>query len=481
MGLYVGIDLGTTSISGVAVDTDRCETIAHSVVPNDAEVTSSDDKAVGRSEWDMDAMTARAVTLLAELARQVPAEKVAGLGVTGQMHGMLLVGSDCSARSPFVGWQDARCLEGGPDRQTYIEEMLALGGSHFAASGCRPATGYMASTLFWLSRNGAIPGDAVACFAPDYLVSQLTGAAVTTDPTNAASAGVYDVQANRWNTDLVHALGLESGWFPEVRPSCSRAGGLSGEIASKTGLPEGIPVSVGCGDNQASFAGSVASSADSVLVNVGTGGQVSAYEEDASASEALDLRPFLQGGFLLVGSELCGGRSYQVLRDFMCRVGARVFGLGDMPDVYERINDLAAAVPPGADGLRCDPVFAGSRLEPGARAEWHGMSDANFTPGHMARALLEGLAERFHTLYDEMLRVGVSGRQRLVGAGNGVRNNPLLRQILAARFSMPVNIARHTEEAATGAALCASVTAGEFGSIHDASERFVQGSGDVGA
>ncbi|MCP4643598.1 MAG: hypothetical protein GY851_24330 [bacterium] len=473
MGLHIGIDVGTTSISGVAIDTDRCETLAQAVAPNSAEVTSSSDRSLGRSEWDMDAMTAGAIALVADLARQIPALHVAGVGVTGQMHGMVLVGSDQAACTPFVGWQDARCLEQASDGRTYLEGMTAIGGSLFAASGCRPATGYMASTLFWLSRNDAMPSDATACFAPDYVVGQLTGAGIATDPTNAASAGVYDVRADRWNADLIYALGLEDRWFPEMRTSCSRAGGLSGKVAGETGLTQGIPVSVACGDNQASFAGSVAKSTDSVLVNVGTGGQVSAYTEDAVSSDILDLRPFLQGGFLLVGSELSGGRSYQVLRDFMSRVGAQVFGLSDTPDVYERLNDLAAAVPPGVDGLRCDPVFAGSRLEPNARAEWHGMDDANFTPGHMARALLEGLADRFHALYDEMLRAGAPSRRYLVGSGNGVRHNPLLRDILAARFHMPVDVARHTEEAATGAALCAAVAAGEFTTIHDASRQFV--------
>lgn len=474
MGRLIGIDLGTTSISGVAIDTSRCETLAQTVVPNDAETTAPGDRTRGRSEWDMDAMAARAVSLIAELTRRVGAKQIVGVGVTGQMHGMVFVDRGHSACSPFIGWQDARCLDQGPDGRTYLDEMVERGGSRFASSGCRPATGYMVSTMYWFSRNGAIPKNAAACFAPDYLVAKLTGAGVVTDPTDAASAGVFDVRAGRWNEDLIRALGLETQCFPEVRAACSRAGGLSREMARETGLAEGIPVAVACGDNQASFAGSVAESRDSVLVNVGTGGQVSAFADEAYISTALDVRPYLQGGFLLVGPELCGGKSYQVLRDFIGHVGAQVFGVSEMPDVYERLNTLAAAAPPGADGLRCDPVFAGSRAEPGARAKWHGMSDTNFTPGHMARALLEGLADRFHGLYEEMLRAGVSRRERLVGAGNGVRHNILLREILGSRFSMPVNVANHTEEAATGAALCAAVAAGEFTTIHEASRRFVR-------
>lgn len=210
--------------------------------------------------------------------------------------------------------------------------------------------------------------------------------------------------------------------------------------------------------------------AQSVLVNIGTGGQISVFFEDTLLADALDLCPFLQSGFLLVGAGLCGGRSYRALRDFIRHVGGQIFGLSHTPDLYESLNRLAAPISPGADGLRCEPIFAGSRREPERRGFWAGMSETNFTVGHMARALLEGLAEQFSVFYEEIRELGVNPRRRLVGSGNGIRKNPLLRQILATSFSSAVAVAHHTE----GAALGAAGAVGEFENIQAASRGFIQ-------
>lgn len=474
MARYLGVDLGTTSITAVIVDTGSREVVAHEVVENDAEVTSADDRAKGRSEWDIEQMARTALGAAAAVVERADGPEVAAIGVTGQQHGMILLDADSQPVGPFIGWQDARCQEPLEDGRSTIDRMLELGGDGFQHSGCVPAIGYMASTLFWLTRRNLVPPGAVACFAPDYLVSRLCGEPPTADPTNAAGAGVYHVAEGRWNAELISALGLQESQFPRVRPSCQVAGELRTDASHVTGLPGGLPVAVGCGDNQASFAGSVGDHANSVLVNIGTGGQISAFVEEPVRSPNLDLRPFLGEGFLLVGAGLCGGRSYRALRDFIERVGRDVYGLTDVTGLYDRLTDLAQAVPPGADGLRCQPIFAGTRREPERRARWQGMSEANFAPGHLARALLEGLAEQFQLLYGDMLDVGVGDRGTLVGSGNGIRKNRLLREILAQRFDLPLNVARHTEEAAVGAALTAAVAAGEFADIGAASRHFVR-------
>jgi sugar (pentulose or hexulose) kinase len=472
MSAYLGVDVGTTSITAVVLDRGSQQVIAHEVVENNAEVTSAEDRARGRSEWDIGKMTQTALRAMAAAAC-ASSPGIAAIGVTGQQHGMVPLDAAGQPVGPFIGWQDGRCQEPLEDGHTTIEQMLARGGEGFEHSGCVPATGYMASTLFWLAERALVPERAVACFAPDYVVSRLCDTRPVTDPTNAAGAGVYHVAEGRWNTELIGALGLRESQFPPVRPSCEVAGHLCADASQLTGLPEGIPVAVGCGDNQASFAGSVADHADSVLVNIGTGGQISAFVEEPMRGLNLDLRPFLQNGFLVVGAGLCGGRSYRALREFMRRVGEDVFGLAEMPQLYDRLTELAEHVPPGADGLRCEPIFAGTRREPGRRARWEGMSEASFTPGHMARALLEGLAEQFELLYQEMLDAGVERRGTLVGSGNGIRRNRLLREILAQRFGLPLHIARHTEEAAVGAALTAAVAVGECPDIGGASRAFI--------
>jgi len=471
MSRYIGIDLGTTTIAGLVLDTDSAQVVARHSVSNDSRLPGNEPS--GRSEWDIGCMIELALEVISTVAAQTQVNSLTGVGVTGQMHGMVLLDADWQSAGPFIGWQDQRCEEQISEGTTYLERMLELADNSFERSGCTPATGYMGSTLFWLKHNDLLPADTTACFAPDYLVSRLCGTSPVTDPTNAASAGIFDVVAGAWNEELIGALELDPSHLPPVRPSCQVVGSLIESIAAHTGLPTGLPVANGCGDNQASFAGSVADFGRSVLVNIGTGAQISAFTEHPLLAQGLDLRPALGSGFLLVGATLCGGHSYQILRDFFYQVGRDIFGLADMPDIYDALNQLATEVPPSADGLHCEPLFTGSRQQPNRRATWQGMNQANFTPGHITRALLEGLAEQIKILYERMQQAGLGDHDLLVGSGNAIRKNQLLADILPASFALPLQMTTYTEEAAVGAALCAAVATGQFSDIQQASRGVV--------
>ena len=130
---------------------------------------------------------------------------------------------------------------------------------------------------------------------------------------------------------------------------------------------------------------------------------------------------------------------------------------------------LAAEVPPGSEGLRCSPLFTGTRVDPSLRGSFSGIAPDNFTPGHFARALLEGIAEVHFDFYKQM-RPLIGERDFLVGSGNGVRLNPLMAGILAQRFKMVLNIPALEEEAATGAALLAAVGTKELDSLDAAAK-----------
>jgi sugar (pentulose or hexulose) kinase len=217
---------------------------------------------------------------------------------------------------------------------------------------------------------------------------------------------------------------------------------------------------VGIGDNQASFLGSVAERRDTVLVNVGTGGQVAAFAEAFAYDPLLETRPFPGGGYLLVSAGLSGGRAYAVLEGFCRQIGRELFGAAGAEPLYPALNRLAAAVARGADGLRCEPFFTGTRQRPDLRAAWVGVSATNFTPGHLARALLEGMARTFRDGQEAIARHLTAPRRCLVGAGNGLRENPVLAGIVAEEMGLPLALPRHREEAAFGAALLAAVGAG---------------------
>src|SRR5581483_2061435 len=128
-----------------------------------------------------------------------------------------------------------------------------------------------------------------------------------TDPTCAASSGAFDVSRGDWDAQTLAALELPTALFAEIRPSGDRLGGLTSAMAEATDLPAGLPVFAGIGDNQASFLGSVADRDDTVLVNVGTGAQVSAWCDRFQHDPLLETRPFPKQGFLLVCAGLSGG------------------------------------------------------------------------------------------------------------------------------------------------------------------------------
>jgi sugar (pentulose or hexulose) kinase len=463
LSAVLGIDLGTTTITAVALDPGNGQILASAAAPNRAETTSVGNRSRGYSEWDVEAIFSAAGDCLREVMRLLgtPASELAGLGITGQQHGGVLVGPHLRLLTPLIGWQDRRAEEELFAARTFVRQALDLAGPEATArTGCRMAAGYLAVTLFWLKEKGLLPRAAKACFLMDCFAARLTGQPPVTDPTCAASSGALNLRTLDWDADLLSALALPRSALPEVRRSGELQGRLTADSAAATGLPQALPVFVGIGDNQASFLGSVAEIENSVLVNVGTGGQVAAWDEDVHFDPLLETRPFPGGGFLLVCAGLCGGRSYDALESFFRQVGAQFFGAQDGRPLFDVMNQLAAATVPGAGGVGCEPFFTGTRHRPELRASWVGLSLETFTPAHLTRALLEGMARAFRSGYDAI--TGQTGRraQSLVGAGNGLRENPLLADIVAGAMELPLLFPRHRAEAAFGAALVAAVGCG---------------------
>jgi sugar (pentulose or hexulose) kinase len=451
MSVVIGIDLGTTTITALALAADSGDIIATSTVPNAA------------AEGDASAIAEAACACLRDVSRRLGASwaRLAGLGITGQQHGIVLLDGP-RPLTPFISWRDRRGeapYAGGP--LSYVQEaQRRVGEGAPQRAGCRLAAGFGAVTLFWMRANRVLPASVRACFLMDYFGSLLTGTAPVTDPTCAASSGAFDVKSGMWDAAVLAALELPPALLPEVRPSGAALGTITAPMAEATGLPESLPVFGGIGDNQASFLGSVADRDESVLVNVGTGGQVSVFTNEFRYDPLLETRPYPGGGYLLAWAELCGGHSYALLEHFYRQVGEQVCGARADGPVYAAMNRLAASVPRGAGGLVCEPFFTGSRHQPGLRASWTGVSAENFTPAHLTRALLEGMARAFRAGYGAIGRVGGGGKKHLVGAGNGLRENAVLASCVADEFDLPLCVPRHREEAAYGAALVAAVGTG---------------------
>jgi sugar (pentulose or hexulose) kinase len=372
--------------------------------------------------------------------------------------------------TPLINWQDQRGKEVMPGRDvSWVEEARhRCGEDSLSRLGCQLNSGFLGTTLFWLSQQGLVPEGSRACFIMDLFVAMLTDGELRTDPSVAASGGIMNAAARDWDNDALAGLGFRREQLPVIQEADHPAGRLPG--SQSDGLLQGTPVSVPIGDHQASFLGSIADRRSSVLLNIGTGAQVAMFTEGTDFAPPVELRPFPVQGNLLSNVGLTGGWSFQVVENFVRQLGLDVFGVDAGQPLYSRLTDLARQADPDSHGLKCVPTFSGTRSDPRQTGSLEGMTPSNLTPANFARSVLEGMAENYRTALDQIFEITgqPASAPTLVGAGNGLRENPVLADAVRRRFGVAAVVTRHREEAAFGAALVGGVAAGVFSSLDQA-------------
>ena len=451
----VGLDIGTTSVGGVVIDAAGGEVIESAAREHRAGLDSG--LAWERTQ-DPEVLLAAVQAVLAQLTDSDP--DIGGVGITGQMHGILYVDRAGHAVSPLFTWQDQRGDLARRDGKTYVQALTE-------STGHSLATGFGLVTHHYNLQNGLVPATAASlCTIADYAVLRLTGggSVPALDPSQAAGLGLFDAHASRFDERALHKAGIDQGFLPPIRRTAALVGHSEQDIAVFPSL----------GDNQAGFLGAVQDAEAAVLINIGTSGQVSIYTRNALPIEGLEVRPFPGGGFLLVGASLCGGKAYALLEEFFHRV-CRQFAGYDGPNLYAAMDHLADEAMAGrmrGEKLEVDTRLLGTRSKPQIRGSIQQISMDNLTPEHLILGFLEGIAEELGQLY-ERLPDNLRGRHSyLVGCGNGLRLNQTLCGLMADRFGLPLRIPRHREEAAFGAALSAGVGLGLY-SDHIAAGRVI--------
>ena len=454
----VGIDVGTTTICGLALDPDSGSIQDVVREPNASGLPAA---APEESLQDPEAILAVCERILARLLRggQVPA----GIGVTGQMHGILYVDRGGRALSPLYTWQDGRGEREYAGGRTYAQHAAEIVGAPLA-------TGMGVVTHFWNLRNDCVPAGAAGfCTIADFVAMRLAGATEPLlDPSNAASLGCFDLEALCFRVEAAEGLGMDPALFPRVALDYPALG--SG--------PGGAPVFVALGDNQASLLGAVRELARSAHVNVGTGSQISVYTKRCVQETGIDVRPFPFGGYILVGAGLCGGRAYSFLHDFFHR-SLRLFSAGAAGaagaaetvggGIWEAMNAVGPHSLPSPRRLVVDTRFQGTRADPSIRGSIANLAPDSFTPEHLIVGIRDGMAAELFGCY-ERFGGATRGVDTLVGSGNGIRLNPELRRTFELKFGMPMRVPEHREEAACGAALLAGVASGLLADLDAAGE-----------
>ena len=337
----IGLDIGTTSLCGIS-----CDAATGQIVQT---ITEQNDTFLPVAEpWEKQQDAAALVARLRRIAAALAADgDVAAVGLTGQMHGIVYLDADGRPAGPLTIWQDGRGDLPYCDGKTYAEWLSA-------ATGYPLATGYGAVTHFYATVNGLIPPGAVTfCTIHDLCAMALTGRKTPLlDPSDAASIGLFSLARGQFDTAAIRAAGMDPAFFPDV----------SSGHAALGRTPHGVPVAVAIGDNQASVLGSVQDLAHSVLVNVGTGSQISCAVPRAAAQAAagqLELRPLTDDLFLLAGSSLCGGRAYAILERALRDIAAAVTGQ-PVESAYPAMDRLMADYRPNGSPLTVDTAFCGA-------------------------------------------------------------------------------------------------------------------------
>lgn len=444
--MIIGIDIGTTTVSGVWVEPETRSVMRTVSRAHGADVSGL---PPGRHEQCPLKLLQAVLGVAAELCG---GETPSGLVLSGQMHGIVAVDDKLEPLTNLITWRDRRTAD--------VPESLRRH-AYAAGTGCFLHPGYGGLTLHDLLKRGALPSGAYRVLTVQgFVQARLTGVC-SIDETSAAGLGLWNVCEKIWHGALLDALDIPHALLPEHVPS----GAVCGRVRPGFGALSGATVYGAVADNQAGVLGALAGkgAAGDAVINIGTSGQISIPLRSYAFDPAMETRPMPGGGFIQVFATLCGGWAYQYLAGFFRQAVLAVTGRDvSQAEVFAAMSEMAGA--DGADGLRVDTRFAGERDGgAGHTGLIYGITTENLTPQNLVQAFAEGIANELAAPLDA---AGVNG---LVAVGNGVRMNPVLRRAIERRFGVPCLLSEVSEAAAYGAAYAVlknrKSTAGNKGGI----------------
>ena len=471
--MYIlGIDIGTSKIAGVLLSADENHVYKVCAEPNHADIPSSHS---WEKRQDPERIIETATQIIGELKQA--AGGIASIGISGQMHGFLYVDAEGRALGPLYTWQDARAaqplaLKNAAGR-TALEEIERQTGQTICA-------GYALATHYYNCLAGLQPKRPYRMISIGaYLGMRLCKVSkACIDPSEAASFGLYSVEKRDFLRKEIIQIWGESDFLPDLVPFYHRVGYEA----------DGIAVFQSLGDNQASFYGALRGLNEpepgALLLNLGTGGQLSFWECDSKPGEQPDKdgqpgrdslpgwerRPYPSlmrpGANLLVGATMAGGKAFALLVDLFADI-LSFFGRPlDRAAIYAALNRLASEPAEersaSADPLKVAPYFYGTRSEPDLCGQIGQINADNLKAVPLIQAFAEAISSELKELFLSAVRAGYfadvaksEGQKnglRMIASGNAIRRNPIIRSRIELDFATDLLISELKEEAACGAA-----------------------------
>ncbi|CAA7602606.1 glycerol kinase/xylulokinase [Acididesulfobacillus acetoxydans] len=453
-----GIDIGTSGTKVVLIDdTGRILASAYKEYP-------MAQPRPGWAEQDPELWWQAAAAGMREVLTKsgLSGQEVQAVGLSGQMHGAVLLDKDYELLRPAILWCDQRT---GAECEWMNEELGTE--KLFAWSGNPALPGFTAPKLLWLRRHEPeIYARIKHVLLPkDYVRWRLTGE-LATEVSDASGTLLLDVTKRRWSEEMLAALAIPRAWLPPVYESTEISGWVTPVASSLTGLKPGTAVVGGGGDQAAGAVGAGIVESGLLSVALGTSGVVFAAADEAQILPGSGLHSFchaLPGKWHLMGVMLAAGASLQWLRQTLaCKTS------------YDSLTALAAGVKAGSEGLLYLPYLLGERTpypDPAARGGFIGLT-MRHGQGHLVRAVLEGVTYGLRDSLELIKEAGVPAAEIRV-SGGGARS-ALWRQIVADIFQAPVTVVNSTEGPAFGAALLAGTGIGVYASVAEACGKTVR-------
>ncbi len=467
MEYLIGIDLGTSGTKTVLFDR-LGKVIASATV----EYPLYQEKNGWAEQDPLDWWHASCETLQSVIGQSgVDPRDIKGLGISGQMHGLVMLDKQGQVLRRSILWCDQRTAK-------QCEEITQrVGKERLIQITANPAlTGFTASKILWVRENEPeLYAQCAHILLPkDFVRYKLTGE-FATEVSDASGMQLLDVPHRCWSQEVLEKLDIAPALLAKVYESPEITGTITSEAAALTGLAAGTPVVGGAGDNAAAAVGTGVVKDGTAFTTIGTSGVVFAHSDRVTIDPKGRVHTCccaVPGAFHVMGVTQAAGLSLKWFKDNFCEdYVEQARGLG--VDVYDLINRDIAAVPAGSDRLIYLPYLMGERtphLDPDSRGVFFGLS-AIHTKAHLLRAVMEGVSYSLRDCNEILKEMGIRVDEMMACGGGG--KSPVWRQMLADLYRCAVGTVEQTEGPALGVAILAGVGCGLYESVPAACERLV--------
>ena len=464
MKYFLGIDTSTTSSKALLMD-ERGEVVAVASSPHTLQTPRPLWSEQSPREW-WEAVAASIRSAVEKAG--VDGDRIEAVGLTGQMHGLVLLDEAGNVLRPAILWNDQRT-------QSQCDEIHQRVGKEkfIQVTGNVALTGFTAPKIFWVKENEPdIFAKAKHVLLPkDYIRYRLTGE-YAMDKADGSGTVLFDLKARDWSEEILSALEIPQAWMPKTFEGTEFTGHVTEEAASLTGLKVGTPVAAGGGDQSAQAVGVGAVEAGIVGLSVGTSGVVFGTTPSALIEPEGRLHAFchaVPNMWHFMGVMLSAAGSLQWYRDTLA------------PNMsFDDLLKEAESIPAGSEGLQFLPYLSGERTphpDPLARGAFIGLT-LRHSRGHMTRAVLDGVAFGLKDSFTLIQNAGLGAITQVRASGGGTKG-ALWRQILASVLEAELVTVNTSEGAAYGAAILAAVGAGTWADVPSACKAVIKITGST--